>query len=258
MSIALRSLQTARSVLPPSARRAVRRAIDPVLAPVGSLAGVHVGVEGAAPVGLTFDDGPDPSSTPLVLAALAHAGVSATFFMLTERAERHRPLVKEIVAAGHEVGLHGPDHQRLTSLGASAVQHRLVGARHLLEDLTQNPVRWFRPPFGSQSLSTYVAIRRAGLAPVVWSAEGEDWVSQPPSCVAARVMAPLRPGGIVLLHDALAGDPREPSKPDPLRDIRGDVAAAVLNGLVARDLKGTTIGNLVAQGRPHLTAWFRP
>jgi peptidoglycan/xylan/chitin deacetylase (PgdA/CDA1 family) len=258
VSAALRALSRVRGVLPPGARRAVRRAVDPVLAPVGSLAGAHPAAGAPARVALTFDDGPDPQATPAVLEALAAAGVHATFFALLDRAEIRPDLVRRIVAEGHEVGLHGPDHRRMTTLDPRALADDLRAARHRLEQIAGTPVRWFRPPFGSQSVRTYVAARRAGLLPVVWTAWGEDWVDQPPAQVADRVMGSLAAGGIVLLHDGLAGDPREPAEPDPLASVRGEVVARLAARLDAAHLRATTVGDLVRSGRHHRTAWFRP
>jgi peptidoglycan/xylan/chitin deacetylase (PgdA/CDA1 family) len=258
MSAPLTSLWKVRDRMPPSTRQALRRATDPVLAPIGSVVGVQATAVRPAAVGLTFDDGPDPEVTPAVLAALATGEATATFFALVDRAERHPDLVRAVVAAGHEIGLHGPDHRRLTTLGGEPVRPLLADARARLEAIAGVPVRWFRPPFGSQSLGTYMAARRAGLMPVVWSAEGEDWVDQPPERVADRAMERLRPGGVILLHDGLAGDPREREAADPLHDVRGEIVTHVLARLRDRDLRATTIGELVTTGRTRRSAWFRP
>jgi peptidoglycan/xylan/chitin deacetylase (PgdA/CDA1 family) len=157
-----------RSRLSPSARGAVRRATDSLLAPVGSLRGVRA----TQPiVALTFDDGPEAAGTPGVLAALGDAGARATFFLLVERAEAAPELARAIVAQGHEVGLHGIDHARLTGLPPAQVARRLHEGRRRLEAVVARPVRFFRPPYGSQSLRTYLAARRAGLEVVVWTAD---------------------------------------------------------------------------------------
>jgi peptidoglycan/xylan/chitin deacetylase (PgdA/CDA1 family) len=258
VSAALRTLSRVRGGLPAPARRAVKRAVDPILAPVGSLAGAHPAAGEPARVALTFDDGPDPQATPAVLEALAAADVHATFFALIDRAEAHPDLVRRVVAEGHEVGLHGPDHRRMTTLDPRALGDDLRAARIRLEQIAGTPVHWFRPPFGSQSVRTYLAARRAGLLPVVWTAWGEDWVDQSPAQVADRVMAGLAAGGIVLLHDGLAGDPREPAQPDPLADVRGEIVARLAVRLTAAHLRATTVGDLVRSGRPRRTAWFRP
>jgi peptidoglycan/xylan/chitin deacetylase (PgdA/CDA1 family) len=258
MSAPLQALSKVRDALPPSARRAVRRATDPVLAPVGSVAGVRPEGGGAGLVGLTFDDGPDPEATPAVLDALAAGGATATFFVLVDRGRDHPDLVRRARAEGHEIGLHGPDHRRLTTLGRREVLDGLRRARADLEAIAGAEVRWFRPPFGSQSPATYLAARRAGLVPVVWTAEGEDWVDQPPEQVAATIMGRVRPGGMILLHDGLAGDPREPATPDPLHGVRGEIVAPLLEGLAAAGLRGVPVGELAHAGRLHRTAWFRP
>ncbi len=231
---------------------------DGVLSPVGSVAGTRPADARPAPVALTIDDGPDPDATPQVLDALADGGATATFFLLVDRAERHPDLVRAVVDAGHEVGLHGLDHRRLTTLDRADVRRSLTVSKARLAAVAGVEVRWFRPPFGSQSVGTYVAARRAGLMPVVWNAEGEDWVDQPAAVVADRVMERLRPGGIILLHDGLAGDPREPETPDPLAAVRGDVFAHTLANLRAEGLRATTVGDLVSSGRVRRTAWFRP
>jgi len=258
MSGALRALTSVRTSLPPPARRAVRALVDPVLAPLGSLAGARPSADGAATVALTFDDGPDPVGTPAVLDALAAAGVHGTFFVLVDRADQHPALVRRVVDEGHEVGLHGADHRRLTALDARTVGRELRTARDRLEEVAGVPVRWFRPPFGSQSVATYFAARRAGLLPVVWTAWGEDWVDQPAAQVAERVMDGVVDGGIVLLHDGLAGDPTEVALPDPLRHLRGDIVVELLVRLAAAGTRVSTVGSLVASRPARRTAWFRP
>ena len=153
---------------------------------------------------LTYDDGPDPHWTPGILECLARHGATATFFVLLTRTRKHPQLVREIVSAGHEVALHGVDHQRLTDFGFSAARKRTSEAKVELEDLSGVDVRWFRPPYGRQSLSTWAAVRSVGLTPVLWSATTWDWkeVSQD-----ERVVEAVRGGGagsIVLAHDGFA------------------------------------------------------
>lgn len=233
-------------------RRAVRRVVDPFLAPIGSVRGV-VGVADA--VALTFDDGPDPVATPAVLDALARAGATATFFVLVERAEADRDLIARVRAGGHEIGLHGIDHTRLTTLAPAEVERRVREGRERLEVVTGVPVRWFRPPFGSQSIATYRAARRAGVDVVAWAAEGADWEGAPPREIAARLLARVEPGTVLLLHDGLVPDP--PDAPVPVVD-RGEVASAVLEGLAARGVRGQSVGELTAAHKIARTAWFRP
>ena len=64
-------------------------------------------------VALTFDDGPSPDTTPLVLDILRASGVTATFFVLGDAVERHPDLLRRIVRDGHQIGLHGYEHRAL-------------------------------------------------------------------------------------------------------------------------------------------------
>src|ERR1700743_2447553 len=99
----------------------VRRVPLPLPAPVGSVRSVRPRRDLAV---LTYDDGPQPGGTDRVLAALADAGSTATFFILVGRARRHPGLLADVVAAGHEIALHGVDHVRLTTLSPGVVRKR--------------------------------------------------------------------------------------------------------------------------------------
>jgi peptidoglycan/xylan/chitin deacetylase (PgdA/CDA1 family) len=239
--------------LSPAARRRVRRATDGVLAPLGSVRGAHTD---APVVALTYDDGPEPGATDAVLDALAEAGVQATFFQLVYRAEAYPELVSRIVAAGHEVALHGIDHTRLTGLTAAEVTRRLVGGKHRLEQVAGRPVRLFRPAYGSQTVRTYLAARRAGLDVVVWGPTAEDWRDGTPAEVAGRALAGVAPGEVVLLHDAFEVPPGDRT-PEPTFD-RGEVTRALLAGLRESGYTASGVSTLLAGRRTWRTAWYRP
>jgi hypothetical protein len=91
---------------------------------------------------------------------------------------------------------------------------------------------------------------------VVWTADCEDWTQRPEEDLAARAVAASRPGAVLLLHDALADDPEDPS-PAPRLD-RARIADLVLAGLAAHGYRSVSLSELL-EGRPaHRTAWFRP
>nr|WP_237305161.1 polysaccharide deacetylase family protein [Streptomyces qaidamensis] len=153
-------------------------------------------------VALTFDDGPDPASTPLFLDALDALGVKATFFLLGSSVVQHPSLALETVRRGHELGVHGWTHERpwLPTPGADArLVRRTAG---LLHDLTGRCPCWYRPPYGILTSGRWAAARAAGLRCVLWTAWGRDWTSvATPASVVTTVAADLRGGGTVLLHD---------------------------------------------------------
>lgn len=154
-------------------------------------------------VALTFDDGPDPASTPQFLAALDKLGWKATFFMLGSMAERHPGLASEVAAAGHEVALHGYAHRNQLSLSPRLVTADLARGLEALAQATGAEPRWHRPPYGVISGGGLLAARRSALQIVLWSAWGRDWRARAtPRSVLADVRSGLCPGATVLLHDS--------------------------------------------------------
>lgn len=222
--------------------------------PVGSVRAVSTR---SRSVVLTFDDGPVPTSTDSVLAALADAGATATFFVLMTRVRRSPRLLDEILAGGNEVALHGPDHRRLTALRAREVVDRTRSARLELEDRIGRPVRWVRPPYGSQSLRTWTALRRAGVTPVMWGGTTWDWKDIPTTERLERALSDVTPGQIVLAHDALAG-PDDGAEPRPGFALdRGAFVRELLAGYAAMRYSAVSLADaLAAGGNLQTWAWF--
>jgi peptidoglycan-N-acetylglucosamine deacetylase len=212
-------------------RRAVlttaRRAAGPV---AGSVVRVRTS---EARVVLTFDDGPEPGGTDRVLTALADAGATATFFVLVGRVRRYRQLFEEIVAAGHEVGLHGIDHRALPELPPEEVARTARAGRAELEDAAGRAVRWHRPPYGRQTLRTWRAVSGAGLTPVLWGPTTWDWRDVPHEARLAKAREGVHAGAIVLAHDGFADSADGAfDGPAPVLD-RGRLISDVLAGYAA-------------------------
>lgn len=161
------------------------------------------GVGAPGHVALTFDDGPQPESTPAFLEALDRLGWRATFFMLGSMVERAPALAAEVAAAGHEIAVHGYTHRSemfRTAPGIAADLHRAVDT---VSAATGETLRWFRPPYGTLSAGGVLAARRHGLRTVLWSTWGRDWrAAATPATVVADVERHLGPGATVLLHDS--------------------------------------------------------
>ncbi|MGQ7294791.1 polysaccharide deacetylase family protein [Quadrisphaera sp. KR29] len=195
-------------------------------------------------VALTWDDGPHPEHTPLVLDALAAAGARATFFVLALAAEAHPHLVRRMLDEGHEVALHGVDHERLTLLSDRRALARVREGRDRLAAVTGQAPRWFRPAFGAHTVPLAAGVRALGLVPVLWSAWGRDWEDDDADAAADRALAAVHPGAVVLLHDAYGEALTRPQDPGPDLD-RGRVARRVLGGLAATGTRCTTVAELV-------------
>ncbi|HEY3471656.1 MAG TPA: polysaccharide deacetylase family protein [Amycolatopsis sp.] len=160
-------------------------------------------------VALTFDDGPYPETTPGLLAALD--GVRATFFLWGEHAAAHPGLVRDIAAAGHEIGNHSWTHPRLTGLDAGARDQEVRRTQDLLAELTGTRPVLFRPPYGDTDAAVASTIAAHGLTEVLWSVDTRDWDGAAADEIVAAAAA-AEPGGVVLMHEGrpatLAAVPR--------------------------------------------------
>ena len=213
----------------------------PLLLPVSSV----IRTAAAEPVlSLTYDDGPHPRQTPELLDVLAEHGARVTFFVLTDRAREHPRLVGRLLAAGHEVAVHGTDHARLADLPAADAVRRLRRARDVLQDVAGRPVHLYRPTYGALTVTTALAAGVLGLTPVLWSAWGLDWVDAPAQDVVGRVVGALHPGAIVLLHETTDDQETLGSGTAP-RFSRADVARGVLAGMRAQGYASVPVGELL-------------
>jgi peptidoglycan-N-acetylglucosamine deacetylase len=165
---------------------------------------VTAGPRNARGVALTFDDGPDPRSTPAILDMLDEAGAKATFFVIGRKAEKNPEIIKEISSRGHGLGLHSYNHERTYMFRSPwFVKRDLERCAALIDNLTGARPTLFRPPIGHVSPSIGKIARELELDIVGWSARGVDgWSGARPSEVAEKVKRRLRDGAIVLLHDA--------------------------------------------------------
>ncbi len=161
------------------------------------------GVGRADHVALTFDDGPHPVATPLVLETLSALDVKATFFLLGEAVDEAPALVAEIVDAGHEVAVHGHSHRWHPARTPADLADDVARAHDAVLLASGQAPRWFRPPYGSPSWGSHRAARRCGLRTVLWTAWGRDWrPGATPGEVVAEVQRGLDGGGTILLHDS--------------------------------------------------------
>jgi peptidoglycan/xylan/chitin deacetylase (PgdA/CDA1 family) len=146
---------------------------------------------------VTFDDGPEPGVTDKVVEALDAVGAKGTFFMVGEAVERNPSLAREVLDAGHAVGIHSHRHRRrMTTWSLAEVEDDFRRAKDALASATGEEPRFARPPFGNVSVPILEACGSLGLLYVGWSVNTRDWLGGSDSSVELCTR-----GSIVLFHD---------------------------------------------------------
>ena len=156
---------------------------------------------------LTFDDGPHPESTPLLLDYLSEAETPAMFFFLGSQAEQFPELVRATLEAGHRVGSHGWTHRSAWRTPKDETLGDFERAEALLDDLAGHPIRDVRPPYGrfTPALRRWCKEGRRRL--VLWDLMPGDFLTSLPSHeklvdrIAGRIVSKIKPGSIVVLHE---------------------------------------------------------
>ncbi len=209
----------------------------------------HVATEVPA-VALTFDDGPHPEVTPRLLEILRRHDARATFFMVGKAARRYPKVVEEVAKAGHAIGNHSWDHPSLPLLRPRAVRAQIQWCKAVLGG---HDCGLFRPPYGDQTPSTQWSAVRQGYRVVAWSAVADDWLDHSAEILLGKLRPALRPGAIILLHDALY------TTVDRSYDDRGPTLAAVEQLLSENrgKLSFVTVPELLTHGRPRKRHWYR-
>lgn len=152
-------------------------------------------------VALTFDDGPSPTVTPLILKTLDKYGAKGTFFMIGNEVQAHPEIAKQVVEAGHEVANHSYNHPDLTKLGYAAMEKELNLARDKIEQVTGVRPTLIRPPSGAYNNQLLNYANHHNNAIVLWSVDPRDWQSRNATAVYNAIMKGVTSGSIILLHD---------------------------------------------------------
>lgn len=152
-------------------------------------------------IALTFDDGPHPVYTPLVLDELARARVLATFFWTGSRAQNYPDVAQQVRRAGHAVGSHSFAHLAPAHRGFGEIAHDYRSGRRSAEALCESRCDLFRPPYGAVSLRSAGVMRLQRLVPWLWSVDPKDWVEGATTEGMLRFLECVSAGDVILLHD---------------------------------------------------------
>jgi peptidoglycan/xylan/chitin deacetylase (PgdA/CDA1 family) len=177
---------------------------DPELGKAARVSGEEV--QGV--VAFTFDDGPNPETTPAVIDALEQYDVPATFFIVTQRimgklGERGRDVLARQVAGGFLIGDHSMTHPNLGKATGVQLDKEIDASIRVLAREAGRPIGLFRPPYGALSGAGRVHLKRIGLTEVQWSVDTLDWRAHDPKKLRKKVITMIvkQNGGVVLMHD---------------------------------------------------------
>lgn len=161
------------------------------------------GDESAREIALTFDDGPHPRDTPLLLHVLEKHNVRATFHVVGKSAERYPELIRQIHERGHQLALHCYRHVPFPLENASTLRAQLERTSSFIADacgLPPETIKDLRPPYGVFTMRTLSLLAEWGYRLVMWNSIPPHWM-QPFSWSLRQMQDSIVPGAVIALHD---------------------------------------------------------
>jgi peptidoglycan/xylan/chitin deacetylase (PgdA/CDA1 family) len=152
-------------------------------------------------VALTFDDGPS-ADTERILEVLDRYDAKATFFMLGRQVERFPQIARRVLAEGHGVGNHSYSHPSFIFTRASETRSQMERGHEAITNVLGVPPTLARPPYGARTPAYFDVTRKLRLRTVLWSLSAFDWSQKDHVKIARRVLRKVKPGTIIVLHDA--------------------------------------------------------
>ncbi|GDX40314.1 hypothetical protein LBMAG21_06060 [Armatimonadota bacterium] len=154
-------------------------------------------------IALTFDDGPHPEFTPMLLDRLKHLKVHATFFMVGEMVKEAPQLAKRIVEEGHEAGNHSFSHPNLKTISSEEVAKEIEqGSEQIRKACGVDPL-FFRPPGGNYNEEVMQVLIKAGMPLALWTYNPKDFARPPADQIERGILQNAQNGMIVLLHSSI-------------------------------------------------------
>ena len=151
-------------------------------------------------VALTFDDGPNASSTPILLDGLKERKVRATFFLIGENVEKdeNEKIVKRMYEEGHLIGNHTYTHCNLSKLETGEAKKELEQTDTVIEKITGKQPVFVRAPYGELPVDSEQDLSRIYIG---WTVDPLDWMTEDTGAVVKAVVEEINPGDVILLHD---------------------------------------------------------
>jgi peptidoglycan/xylan/chitin deacetylase (PgdA/CDA1 family) len=153
-------------------------------------------------IALTFDDGPHPRQTPIILNILEKYGIKATFFVVGINAKNYPDTLKHVAKKGHEIGNHTFSHKYVKGKDADTISEDLELCNKTIYEICGKTPTLFRAPGGLMdeiSVSNEQAFKPYNI--IYWSIDTMDWDHHSPESIAEMVLSTVRSGDIILMHD---------------------------------------------------------
>lgn len=150
-------------------------------------------------IAITFDDGPNPDYTEMLLEGLKERGVSATFFLLGKEVEMYPEIVEDIHEDGHLIGTHSYEHVNLKNLSDAAAIEQVDKTNAAIYEITGEYPEYIRPPFGCWKCNLDYETE---MIEVLWDVDPLDWKTSNSDVITKRVVDKVQENDIILLHDA--------------------------------------------------------
>jgi peptidoglycan-N-acetylglucosamine deacetylase len=185
-------------------------------------------------VALTFDDGPDPAGAQQVLDTLEQERVQATFFVTGRELEKHRDLGRKIAEAGHEIGNHTYNHQRMIGVLPSTVAKEIEDTDKQIRATGYQGDIHFRPPNGKKLFALPHYLKEHNRTTVTWDLEPDSAGTPTAQQIEQETLGQAKPGSIILLH--------------PMYPARGETRQAlkpIITGLKERGFQFVTVSALL-------------
>jgi peptidoglycan/xylan/chitin deacetylase (PgdA/CDA1 family) len=188
-------------------------------------------------IAITFDDGPTPGVTNIVLDELKRRNLRSTFFMIGQRCAAAPDLARRVRDEGHEICNHTFTHPKLNTLPDNRVDWELQMCQETIHKATDHVPVWLRPPYGAFRKNQAFMPAQKNLGVVLWSVDPRDWSQPGEDKIVGTILSEARPGSIILCHD--------------LHKQTANCVGRVLDGLLEKGFEFTNISNFVGPAYAH-------
>jgi peptidoglycan/xylan/chitin deacetylase (PgdA/CDA1 family) len=185
-------------------------------------------------IALTFDDGPHPRLTPVILDILAEYGIKATFFMVGENVGYYPAAARAVAEAGHEIGNHTFSHRKFGRMGEEELLREIANCEAAVSGFSDTPLRLIRPPEGQMSDTMRRVIGSLDYRVILWDVDTRDWAHTSPEDISRHILDTVEAGDIILMHDFIGYDSPTPA-----------ALRLVIPALLERGYRFVTVGELI-------------